>query len=78
MSARPARRPAAQDPAQPAPEVGKLVRWLRDNGLRVSLLHSISAVIPPSEEQIVTRLALLASGLTEPEGAPEDPGDIEI
>jgi len=30
------------------------------------LLHSISAVIPPSKEQIVTRLALLASGLTEP------------
>ncbi|MFY0568112.1 hypothetical protein ACN28E_30360 [Archangium lansingense] len=44
----------------------ELVAWLRNNGLRVNLLHSVSAVIPPSEEQIVTRLALLASGLAEP------------
>src|SRR6218665_2462269 len=44
----------------------ELVAWLRNSGLRISLLHSISAVIPPSEEQIVTRLALLASGLSEP------------
>ncbi|QRK07036.1 hypothetical protein JQX13_44445 [Archangium violaceum] len=46
--------------------VEDLVGWMRNNGVRISLLYSISTLVPLTEEQIVPRLALLATGLAEP------------
>jgi hypothetical protein len=47
-------------------DVEELIVWMRNHDIRISLLYSISKLIPLTEEQIVPRLALLASGLTEP------------
>ena len=46
--------------------VEDIIGWMRDNGIRISLLPSTSTRIPLTEEQIIPRLALLASGLAEP------------
>jgi hypothetical protein len=39
---------------------------MRKNNVRVNLLSAISQLSPLTEEQIVSRLALLSSGLAEP------------
>ncbi|WP_309889589.1 hypothetical protein [Archangium sp.] len=47
-------------------DLEELVEWMRQNGLRINLYYSVSSLIPLTEEQLVLRLALLASGLKEP------------
>jgi hypothetical protein len=47
-------------------DLEELVEWMRKNGVRVNLFYSVSKLLPLTEEQLVLRLALLASGLSEP------------
>ncbi|HEX8822718.1 MAG TPA: hypothetical protein VF794_22515 [Archangium sp.] len=47
-------------------EVDELILWMREKGIRINRLESISQLTPLTEEQLVPRLALLAAGLAEP------------
>jgi hypothetical protein len=47
-------------------EAEDFLPWLREQGLRIGLLRALQPDGPLTEEFLVTRFALLASGLVEP------------